>query len=90
MYNGTKQTYKAKGNGIRKFRGIAKPTLPEKPVKLTKTPKKVVHNDDKASDDSNTPPEKPSKKPSKKQPKKTPKRIVDTDDDESDNGASAK
>jgi hypothetical protein len=63
---------------------MGKLTLPQKPVKLTKTmtPKKVVDNDDKASDDSDTPPKKPSKKPCKKQPKKTPKRIVDTDDDE--------
>jgi hypothetical protein len=45
-----------------------------------------VDNDDKASDDSDTPPKKPSKKPSKKQPKKTPKRSVDTDDNELDDG----
>jgi len=65
----------------------ASPTPPEKPVKpIKKTPKKVVDNDDEASDDSNTPPKKPSKKQPKKPPKKSPKRIVGTDDESSDDG----
>jgi hypothetical protein len=68
------------------FGAIGEPTPPEKPRKPTRTPKKVVDNDDMASDDCDTPPKKPSKKPSKKEPKKTPKNIVDTDNDESDDG----
>jgi len=77
---------KPKKTLVERLEASASSTPPEKPVKPTHTPQKVVDNDDKASDDNDTPPNQPCKKPSKKQPKKTPKRIVDTDDDESDDG----
>jgi hypothetical protein len=79
---------KPKETLLESLEALASPTPPEKPAKLTKTPKNVVDNDDKASDNIDTPSKKSSKKPSKKQPKKTPKRILDTDDNESDDSDS--